>query len=84
MDSKYLGHMALLAKTVAILVILFLEFTKKLRLPWVVTSLLAFSGLTLGFIHQFHEKKEEPIYSYHYHNLMIGVFSVVILLKRLM
>ena len=84
MNSEFLGHLALLSKTIAILVILFLDLTKKIHVPLFVILLFAFSGLTLTFIHQLHEKKEEPIYSYHYHNLIIGVFSIFILLKRLM
>ena len=83
MDSENLGHLALLAKTIAILAILSLDLTKKIRIPWYVISLFAFSGLTLGFIHRFHEEKEDPIYNYHYHNLMIGVSSILVLLKRL-
>jgi len=84
MNSEFLGHLGLSAKTIAILVILFLDFTKKIHLPLFVILFLAFSGLILGFIHQLHEKKEEPIYDYHYHNLIIGVFSIFLLSKRLM
>jgi hypothetical protein len=83
MNSEFLGHLGLLSKTIAILVILFLDLTKKIHLSVFVILAFAFSGLILGFIHQLHEKKEEPIYDYHYHNLIIGVFSVFLLSKRL-
>lgn len=83
MNSESLGQLGLLSKTIAILVILFLDLTKKIHLPVFVILAFAFSGLILGFIHQLHKQKEEPIYDYHYHNLIIGVFSVFLLSKRL-
>ena len=83
MNSELIGQLCLLGKTIAILLILYLDLTKKIHLPLFIILLFAITGLGLGFIHQLHEKEEIPIYSYHYHNILIGVLSIFLLAKKL-
>lgn len=84
MESEAIGEMCLFAKTVGILAVLYLDLTKKINLPIFVILLFAISGFGLGFIHTFHDKKEIPIYNYHYHNIAISVLSIVVLVKKIM
>ena len=83
MNSRLIGHVALLSKTIAILSLLFLDLVKKIKLPLYIPLLFALSGLGLGVIHQYDDKIEKPIYNYHSHNMIIAVFSLIVLIKKL-
>lgn len=87
MNSEIIGTLCLSAKTIAILSVLYLDLTKKINLPIFVIVLFAISGFGLGnikFIHQFYNKNYTPSFDYHFHNAIIGIFSVLLLIKKLM
>ena len=86
MNSEIIGTLCLSAKTIAILSVLYLDLTKKINLPIFVIVLFAISGLGLGnikFIHQFYNKDYTPSFDYHFHNAIIGVLSILALVKKL-
>lgn len=86
MNSEIIGTLCLSAKTIAILSVLYLDLTKKIHLPIFVIVLFAISGLGLGnikFIHQFYNKDYTPSFDYHFHNAIIGVLSILALIKKL-
>lgn len=86
MIPKIAGTISLFAKTIAILSLLYLDLTKKINLPIFVIVLLAISGLGLGhakFIHELYDKDYTPSYDYHFHNAVIGLFSIIVLAKKL-
>lgn len=83
MYEHILGNMYLLAKTIAILYVLYLELIKKIDLPTIVLVLFAVGGIGLGINHLFHAKSYDPIYNHEYHNLIVGVFSVFLLFRKL-
>jgi hypothetical protein len=87
MNSEIIGTLCLSAKTIAILSVLYLDLIKKINLPIFVIVLFAISGFGLGnikFIHQFYNKNYTPSFDYHFHNAIIGVLSVLLLIKKLM
>jgi hypothetical protein len=86
MNSEIIGTICLSAKTIAILSVLYLDLTKKINLPIFVIVLFAISGLGLGnikFIHQFYNKDYTPSFDYHFHNAIIGLLSILLLVKKL-
>jgi hypothetical protein len=86
MIPVYVGTVSLFAKTIAILSLLYLDLTQKINLPLFVIVLFAISGLGLGstkFIHQFYNRDYTPTYDYHFHNALIALFSIVVLVKKL-
>ena len=86
MIPKIVGTISLSAKTIAILSLLYLDLTKKINLPIFVIVLFAISGLGLGnakFIHQFYNKDYTPSYDYHFHNALIALVSIFLLVKKL-
>ena len=86
MTSEIIGTLCFSAKTFAILSVLYLDLTKKINLPIFVIVLFAISGLGLGnikIIHQFYNKDYTPSFDYHYHNIIISVFSIFVLAKKL-
>ena len=86
MNSEIIGTICLSAKTLAILSVLYLDLTKKINLPIFVIVLFAISGLGLGnikFIHQFYNKDYTPSFDYHFHNAIIGLLSILLLVKKL-
>ena len=87
MNSEIIGTLCLSAKTIAILSVLYLDLIKKINLPIFVIVLFAISGFGLGnikFIHQFYNKDYTPSFDYHFHNAIISIFSVLLLIKKLM
>jgi hypothetical protein len=86
MNSEIIGTICLSAKTLAILSVLYLDLTKNINLPIFVIVLFAISGLGLGnikFIHQFYNKDYTPSFDYHFHNAIIGLLSILLLVKKL-
>jgi hypothetical protein len=86
MIPKIVGTVSLFAKTIAILSLLYLDFTQKIKMPTFVIVLFAISGLGLGntpFLHQLYNKDYTPSYDYHFHNAIIGLFSIIVLAKKL-
>ena len=87
MIPKIVGTVSLFAKTIAILTLLYLDLTKKINLPTFVIVLFAISGVGLGhakFIHELYDLEYTPSYDYHFHNAIIGLFSTVVLVKKIM
>lgn len=87
MNPEIVGTISLVTKTVAILSLLYLDLTKQINLPIFVIVLFAISGLGLGstkFIHQLYNNDYTPTYDYHFHNALIALFSIVVLVKKLM
>jgi hypothetical protein len=86
MAAKIVGTISLSAKTIAILSLLYLDLIKKINMPIFVIVLFAISGLGLGtskFIHDLYNKDYTPAYDYHYHNALIGLLSIFVLVKKL-
>ena len=86
MNPEIVGSISLFAKTIAILSLLYLDLTQKINLPIFVVVLLAISGVGLGnakFVHQLYNQDHIPTYDYHFHNAVIGLFSIIVLAKKL-
>ena len=77
-----MGDVAMTLKTVAILAILYLQFTKKIHIPLWILLLLTVASFALA--HVSFQKKEHQTFNHHYQNLLTGILGLVVVIKDLM
>jgi len=80
LGDQYLGHIFLILKTLGILYVFYLDYYKKINLPLFAILFIVIGSFGMSAVGS--SSNVTPVFNYHYHNFVIGLAGILLIIKK--